>query len=68
MNTTQLRKLIDNAPILKTGDKAACETLLKSRTMDLNEMKSGCKRDHILYLMREAERKEQDIMDIVAAA
>lgn len=68
MNTIQLRKLIDNAPLLKTGDRAACETLMVSRKMDLEEMNSGCKRDHIAYLSREVDRKSQDIIDMVAAA
>ena len=67
MNTKQLRKLIDET-FLKVGDKAACETLMESRNMDLNEMNSGCKRDHIAYLVREVGRKSQDIIDIVRSS
>ena len=66
MNTLQLRKLIDNAPLLKVGDRELCETLLKSRSRDLETMVLSP--EDAEYLSREASRKAQDIINTIQGA
>ena len=68
MNTIQLRKLIDNAPLLKVGDRASCETLMKSIKMDLEEMNSGCRREHILFLSGMVDSRKREIIAIIESA
>lgn len=68
MNISQLRTFIDSAPLLKTGDKAAIESLMKWIKMDLQEMNSGCNREHIKYLSGVIDSRKREIIAIVESA
>ena len=68
MTMIQLRTLIDCAPILKLGDRAMCETLMTSIKMDFGHMANARTRDDTLYLMREVNRKKDDITNIIKGA
>lgn len=67
MNTLQLNKLIAKT-FLKLGDKAVIDRLMASIQMDLAEMNSGCKREHVLYLSQEIDSKKQEVIDIIESS
>ena len=67
MNTTQLRKALDSA-FLKSGERAACETLITSIEVDLQQMESCRTFADKVYLTNEINRKKQDILNSIESA